>query len=257
MLISPCLRTSTLRAEDLDGVRGRVQHVEPRFIRANFNRHAHAITLGPAHHAEHPEKLSIPAETLEACRWAGFSGDDIAMTRESDVFGLAAAAELLRLHPTGLAELRNLLAVAVMAFDSMPRVVRHPEIAVISLDVHLAAATTQLLQDELGRFEIVVEAIDAEGKVIGRWHTDEYVLVRDGNAGEIRAPLLELLLHFTALGVVVPMHLFEHHLDVRPHDDRRIGHGRDGRGNPLPGLVQPQDASAARRKDGSVASHAD
>src|ERR1035441_8844866 len=189
MLISPCLRTSTLRAEDVDGVLGRVQHVETRFIRANFHRHAHAITLGPAHHAEHPEKLSIPAETLEACRWARFSGDDIAMTRKPDVLGFAAAAELLRLHATGLAELRNLLAVAVMAFDSMPRIVRHPKITVISLDVHLAAAAAQLLQDELGRFEIVIEAIDAEGKVIGRWHTDEHVLVRDGNAGEIRAPL--------------------------------------------------------------------
>src|ERR1035437_9222553 len=158
MLISPCLGTSALRAEDVDGILRRVQHVEARFIAANFHRHAHAIAPGPAHHAEHPEEFAVPGKTLEARRRAGFSGDDIAMTRKPDVLGLAAAAELLRLHATGFAELRNLLAVAVMAFDSMPRVVRHPKITVISLDVHLAAAAAQLLQDELGRFEIVIEA---------------------------------------------------------------------------------------------------
>src|ERR1035441_4189142 len=106
MLISPCLRTSTLRAEDVDGVLGRVQHVETRFIRANFHRHAHAITPGPAHPAEHPEEFAVPGKTLEARRRAGFSGDDIAMTRKPDVLGLAADRKST---PSELQSLRHLV----------------------------------------------------------------------------------------------------------------------------------------------------
>src|SRR5687767_608787 len=114
------------RGKNANGVARGIEHVITARVGAHRDRDADAIAFGILDERDDFLELAGGREALDAGGRAGFRGEDVTVRQDANAFGFAAAAEIAGLHFAGFAELGDLLAVAVVVLNRVPRVMWNP-----------------------------------------------------------------------------------------------------------------------------------